>query len=99
MSWFKNKVRNWLNSDNIIEHELRGAKAYAQPVQVNRDTAPTIQLLRAMNGNIVQCQFYRPATKLHGDSSWETVYYVLKEGENVADAVAALLVNHKLEQK
>jgi hypothetical protein len=98
MSWLKNTVRNWLNSDNVIEHEIR-AKGYAQPVQVNRDTAPTIQLLKAMNGNIVQCQFYRPATKLHGDSSWETVYYVLKEDESVADAVAALLVNHKLESK
>lgn len=97
MSWLKNKVRNWLNSDNIIEHEIR-AKGYAQPVQVNRDTAPTIQLLKAMNGNIVQCQFYRQPSKLQ-DSSWETVYYVLKEGESVAEAVAALLVNHKLEQK
>ena len=89
MRWLKNKVRNWLNSDGNI----------AQPVHVSRDTAPTIQLLKAMNGNIVQCQFFRPSAKLHGDSSWETVYYVLKEGDSVPDAVAALLVNHKLDQK
>lgn len=98
MSWLKNKVRNWLNSDKVIERELL-PKGYAQPVQVSRDAAPTIQLLKAMNGNIVQCQFFRPSTKLHGDSSWETEYYVLKEGESVAEAVAALLVNHKLDQR
>jgi hypothetical protein len=33
------------------------------------------------------------------EGDYVTVHYVLKEDESVAEAVAALLVNHKLEQK
>jgi hypothetical protein len=52
-----------------------------------------------MNGTVLQLQHYKPASKLHGDSTLEVTYYVLKEGDALPDAVAALLVNYKLEQR
>lgn len=96
MSWLKNKVRNWLNSDNMMSAP---EKAYSGQVTPAREANPVLQLIKAVNGTVVQCQFYRPSTKLHGDSSWETDYYVLKDGESVAEAVAVLLVKHKLDQR
>ena len=95
MSWIKNIVRSWLSSDNYL--------STAEPIRSvghhNMHNAPQITCIKAMNGTVLHLQTYKPSTKLHGDSTLEVSYYVLKEGDSVPDAVAALLVKHNLDQR
>jgi hypothetical protein len=92
MSWIKNALRSWLNSEKISID-----RGYA--IETRHNHVPQVSLIKAMNGTVLQLQHYKPASKLHGDSSLEVSYYVLKEGDNLPDAVAALLVNYKLDNR
>lgn len=94
MSWIKRAIRNWLNSDNYIE-----AAPLRSSSNMNMHNAPQVSCIKAMNGTVLQLQHYKPSSKLHGDSTLEVSFYVLKDGESVPEAVAALLVNYKLEQR
>lgn len=95
MSWIKRALRNWLNSSNEIA--ISPDRTYSSPE--TRYNAPQVSLIKAMNGTVLQLQHYKPSNKLHGDSTLEVSYYVLKEGDALPDAIAALLVNYKLEQR
>lgn len=94
MSWIKNAVRNWLNSDNYLEPPRATAGG-----NMHMHNAPQVSCIKAMNGTVLQLQHYKPSSKLHGDSTLEVSFYVLKDGDSVPDAIAALLVNYKLEQR
>jgi hypothetical protein len=93
MSWIKNALRNWLRSDEI---RIDG-KPYMPETRHNN--VPQVTLIKAMNGTVLQLQHYKQSTKLHGEPTMEVSHYVLKEGDNLPDAVAALLVNYKLDQR
>ena len=92
MSWLKRAVNRWLNSEKVSID-----RGYA--TEARHNSAPQVSLIKAMNGTVLQLQHYKQATKLHGDSVLEVSYYVLKEGDNLPDAVAALLVNYKLDSR
>ena len=94
MSWIKRAIRNWLNSNEV---SIAMDRAYAPEARMHNH--PQISLINAMNGKVLQLQSYKPSSKLHGDSTMEITYYVLKEGDALPDAIATLLVNYKLEQR
>ena len=96
MSWLKNKIRNWLNSSydfGVVPEPVRSMGHHNVP------NSPQITCIKAMNGTVLHLQTYRPSVKMHGDATLEVSYYVLKEGDSVPDAVAALLVKHNLDQR
>ena len=95
MSWIKDVVRNWLNSDNYLEPPRATVAGHHSSIP----NSPQITCIKAMNGTVLHLQHYKPSTKMHGDCTLEVSYYVLKEGDSLPDAIAALLVNYKLEQR
>lgn len=96
MSWLKNKIRRWLESDGINIAEDR---AYApQPATYGDSPQTTVQMLRAMNGTVLI--LHTPVTAVLGKGPARgsgTTLYVLKDGESVQDAVATLLVKARLD--
>jgi hypothetical protein len=93
MNWIKRAVNKWLNSEKVSID----SRNYA--TEARHNNVPQVSLIKAMNGTVLQLQHYKQSTKLHGDSTLEVSYYVLKEGDNLPDAVAALLVNYKLDNR
>lgn len=68
-----------------------------QPVDLQRAT--TITLANAMNGYVVQLQTWKPTKSPMLDEQRVVTTYVLKHDEQLVEAVAALLMDHKLENK
>lgn len=93
MSWLKRAVNRWLNSEKVSIDN----RPYA--TEARHNSAPQVSLIKAVNGTVLQLQHYKQSTKLHGDSVLEVSYYVMKEGDSLPDAVAALLVNYKLDNR
>ena len=93
MNWIKRALRNWLSDEKVsIDNRVYATEA-------RHNSVPQVSLIKAVNGTVLQLQHYKQATKLHGDSVLEVSYYVLKEGDSLPDAVAALLVNYKLDSR
>lgn len=95
MSWLKKKLRNWLNSDEISIPEDR---PYAAPHHNMGETQTSVQIFKAMNGTILVLHSQNTLGKnLVGGRQSGPTMYVLKEGENIQDAVATLLVKARLD--
>lgn len=93
MNWIKKALRSWLFEEKVSIDN----RSYA--TEARHNNVPQVSLIKAMNGTVLQLQHYKQSTKLHGDSTLEVSYYVLKEGDSLPDAVAALLVNYKLDSR
>lgn len=95
MSWIKNAVRRWLNSDNTIEiNHQPTAAAYHN----FGETCTSVQMFKAMNGTILV--LHAPPSnqpKSFGTRQNGPTMYILKDGESVQDAVATLLVKARLD--
>ena len=96
MSWFKRKLRRWLNSD--IDISISEDRAYASPHNNMGETQTSVQMFRAMNGTVLVLHSQNTLGKnLVGGRQAGPTMYVLKEGESVQDAVATLLVKARLD--
>jgi hypothetical protein len=93
MNWIKRAVNKWLNSEKVSID----SRSYA--TEARHNSIPQVSLIKAVNGTVLQLQHYKQSTKSLGDSVMEVSYYVLKEGDSLPDAVAALLVNYKLDNR
>ncbi len=94
MSWLKRKLRRWLNSDSEIS--IPEDRAYSTAGNSMGDIHTTVQLFKAMNGTVLILHTPRLVSKNTIGPVAPTMY-VLKEGENIQDAVAALLVKARLD--
>lgn len=86
MRWLRRLIREWLTEADV---------AIAEPNRTRIDSNPQINvsLREATNGYVLEMSQFKP--QKHG-SDWEHTFYVLKHGEDVAAAVAVLLVQAKL---
>jgi hypothetical protein len=99
MMWFKKLLRRWMmeasrdsrnpSRDSILE-ALAGNKTHNQ---MAGDAQLTVALRKAINGHILEMGVY--ASNPRGPD-WTYTHFVLTEGESVPDAIAALLVNQRL---
>ena len=95
MSWLKRAIRRWLNRDDSVEIGVRPTADVHHNFGENHTS---VQLFKAMNGTILV---------LHGAPSNQTkslghrpsgpTMYILKDGENIQEAVATLLVKARLD--
>ena len=97
MSWIKRALRNWLNSSNEIT--ISEDRPYAAPHNNMGETYASVQLFKAMNGTILVLFAAAPQSKNLGASirANNPTMYILKEGENIQEAVATLLVKARLD--
>jgi len=85
MNWLKRIVRDWL-----AEQDIPIAK---QSHRLDTNPQINVSLREAANGYVLEMSQFKP--QKHG-SDWEHTFYVLKHGDEVAEAVASLLVAAKL---
>lgn len=101
MEWLRAILFNWMTKpiQKKRQEESYGTAIPMREHPVDLQRATIITLADAMNGYVIQLQTWKPSkSPLHDDQRVVTTY-VLKQGEPVVEAVAALLMNHKLEQK
>lgn len=94
MSWLKNKLRRWLNSDDSVC--IPEDRPYATAANSMGDASLSVQMFKAMNGSVLVLYPPPSATK-HLINQNKPSIYILKEGENIQDAVATLLVKARLD--
>lgn len=98
MMWFKKLLYQWVREYSVYHndrvHTPEPAITSSDPIGTRHATSVTIA--DAINGQVVQLKTFVPSKQLHHDGEWKTVTYVLKHGDNVVEAVAALLVNNRL---
>lgn len=96
MSWFKTALRNWLRSSDEIT--IDESRPYAAQHNNMGETYASVQLFKAMNGTILVLHG-APSThpKSLGSRPSGPTMYILKEGENIQEAVATLLVKARLD--
>jgi hypothetical protein len=98
MNWLRKKMLDWLNGNRgkyPAPEAIRNGTTLGSQAPTN---SPQIQLIKALNGTVLHMQTVKPRAKPQDDYTLEVSYYVLKEGDSLPDAVAALLVNHKLDR-
>jgi hypothetical protein len=94
--WLKQKLRNWLAPDGINIDESPALRA--APHHNMGETQTSVQMFRAMNGTVLVLHSQNISGKnLVGGRQSGPTMYVLKEGENIQDAVATLLVKARLD--
>ena len=101
MNWLRAILFNWLTKpiQKKRQEEIYASPAVAREQPVDLQRATTVTLANAMNGYVVQLQTWKPTkSPLHDDQRVVTTY-VLKHDEQLVEAVAALLMDHKLDQK
>ena len=101
MDWLRRIMVSWLTNS---AKKRREDEAYLNPIvareqAVDLQRATTITLANAMNGYVVQLQTWKPSKSPMQDDQRVVTTYVLKNDEQIVEAVAALLMNHKLENK
>jgi hypothetical protein len=86
--WFRRWLRDWLISVDSIETP-KGIR-----MSTSEDSSDcTISIKDAMNGKVLEMSYKLSNVRGH---EWKTVCYVLKEGDNIPEAVTLLLVHRKL---
>ena len=101
MNWLRAILFNWLTGP--IKNK-RQEEIYANPVMVREQPvdlqrATTVTLADAMNGYVVQLHTWKPTKSPILDDQRVVTTYALKHDEQLVEAVAALLMDHKLDQK
>lgn len=98
MMWLKRVVRRWVAEaarDDMHKGNTLEVAIGSNPTTgtMNGEAHVSVSLRKAMNGLILEMGTYKPDPR---GPDWTYKHYILKEGEDVAAAVAALLVNHRL---
>lgn len=99
MMWLKRLMYNWVREYSMSAKERRAEVPVSVSTgdeHISTRGATTVTIADAINGQVVQLKTYVPSKQLHHDGEWKTTTYVLKHGDDVVEAVAALLVNNKL---
>lgn len=97
MNWLKKIIRNW-----VLEAE-KERRIYDTPqIQSELSTGPsqrnsTVTLSKAINGQVLQLTTWKLSKSPMVDHQQINEIYVLKEGDSLVEAVATLLMHHKLE--
>ena len=101
MEWLRAILFNWMTKpiQKKRQGEVYGNAIPIREHPVDLQRATTITLADAMNGYVVQLQTWKPSKSPMQDDQRVVTTYVLKHDEQIVEAVAALLMNHKLEQK
>ena len=99
MMWFKKLLYQWVREYSIYEGNK--VNRAPEPITSHEEAistrgATSVTIADAINGQVVQLRTYVPSKQLHHDGEWKTTTYVLKHGDDVVEAIAALLVNNKL---
>ena len=97
MMWLKGLLYRWVREYSVSLN--KGSKPEAVQATENAIAtrgATSLTIADAMNGQVLQLRTYVPSKQLHHDGEWQATTYVLKHGDNVVEAVAALLINNKL---
>lgn len=95
MKWLKKAVRRWLNRDDSVEI---GVRPTADVHHNFGENFMSVQLFKAMNGTILV--LHQPPSnqpKSLGARQTGPTMYILKDGENIQEAVATLLVKARLD--
>lgn len=93
MMWFKRLIHKWVRDASEESNKVLMGAAVAS---VANDSHPTVRLLKAINGTVIQFTAFTPDKRHPFDGTHESQYYVLKEGDDLVAAIATILMNEKL---
>ena len=103
MMWFKKLLHKWV-TDVIRAGDKPANKTYSDfatainSPTVRPESTPECQvtLRKAMNGYFLELAQHKPQQR---GPDWQYTYFVLEDTADLANAIAALLVNQRLSDK
>ena len=101
MMWFKKLLRKWVGQATN-EGMPKQPSLYDEFMRANPTPRPEstpecqVTLRKAMNGYFLELAQHKPQQR---GPDWQYTYFVLEDTADLANAIAALLVNQRLSDK
>lgn len=86
MSWFKRKIRNWLNSDDGSQAIKLSARDFPEERSVQDDPVLSFRVYNAQNGKILEFSRYDRKVDRHDRS-----IYIVEKDKDITEYVGKCL--------
>lgn len=96
MMWVKRILWNWVRQVSEQESKTLRPDVAVNSTGIANDGHPSIKLVKAINGTVLQYTSFTPDKRHPFDGAYNVQNYVLKEDDDLAAAIATILMNEKL---